>query len=101
MKKEVGMSTIFFDSKAITIFVVTNGTGQLEMACRPRTTRSWWLSGEPRTTRPRRLTGARERKKSPTGEDYQSDGVMKFKLKYFITFLNFLNEDSVISFKKL
>ncbi|KAL1813672.1 hypothetical protein ACET3Z_023737 [Daucus carota] len=28
-----GMSTIFFDSKAIKIFVVTNGAGQLEMAC--------------------------------------------------------------------
>nr|XP_017233332.1 PREDICTED: vicilin-like antimicrobial peptides 2-3 [Daucus carota subsp. sativus] len=28
-----GMSTIFFDSKAIKIFVVMNGAGQLEMAC--------------------------------------------------------------------
>ena len=27
------MSTIFFDFKAIKIFVVTNGAGQLEMAC--------------------------------------------------------------------
>uniref|UniRef100_A0A175YGH9 Uncharacterized protein n=1 Tax=Daucus carota subsp. sativus TaxID=79200 RepID=A0A175YGH9_DAUCS len=28
-----GISTIFFDSKAIKIFVVTNGARQLEMAC--------------------------------------------------------------------
>ena len=27
------MSTIFFDFKAIKIFVVTNGAGKLEMAC--------------------------------------------------------------------
>ena len=76
-----GMSTIFFDSKAIKIFVVMNGAGQLEMAClhlaQEHGQGQQGCSGFQEGQGQQGHRGSQEQeqeKKSPTGEDYQSDG---------------------------
>ncbi|KAL1805838.1 hypothetical protein ACET3Z_028906 [Daucus carota] len=101
-----GMSTIFFDSKAFKIFVVTNGAGQFEMAC-PHLAQEQGkgqqsCGGFQESQGQQGHGGSQEQEQ---GKNHLPEriikvmGVMKIKLKYFITFLNFLNEDFVISLR--
>ena len=77
-----GMSTIFFNSKAIKIFVVTNGAGQLEMACPHLAQEQQGKDNKAvvafRRANDNKATEAHRsrsnKKKSSAGEDYQSDG---------------------------
>ena len=70
------MSTIFFNFKAIKIFVVTNGARQLEMAC-PHLAQEQQGQGQQGRGEGQWQQGhggSNKKKNSSRGEDYQSDG---------------------------
>ena len=95
---------MFFDSKAIMIFVVMNGDGQLEMAC-PHLAHEHGqgqqgCGGFQEGQGQQGHEGSQEQEKNHLPDRIiKVMRVMKIKLNYFITFLNFLNKDSVISLR--